>query len=103
MRCLNRKVLMGLAAVGLGVWLFAPNVLGAAPPLLLFVACPLSMVFMMRGMSRADSKCQTGRAPGAEERDVEIAHLRAEVDQLRAERVGDALPPAASQPRRATP
>lgn len=100
MKCLNRNVLMGVATVGLGVWLFAPNVLGAALPLLLFAACPLSMVFMMRRMSGTNSKCQTGRA---DERDAEIAHLRAEVDRLRVERVGDELPPAASHPRRATP
>lgn len=49
--CLNWKVLAGLAAVGVGLWVVAPNLIGAALPLLLVAACPLSMFFMMRGMS----------------------------------------------------
>ncbi|MHB8644474.1 MAG: DUF2933 domain-containing protein [Thermomicrobiales bacterium] len=48
--CLNWKVLAGLAIVGLGVWAVAPNLVGAAVPLLLIAACPLSMLLMMRGM-----------------------------------------------------
>lgn len=48
--CMNGKVVAGLAVVGLGVWVVAPNLIGAAAPLLLLAACPLSMVFMMRGM-----------------------------------------------------
>ena len=48
--CLNWKVLAGLAIVALGIWALAPNVFGAAGPVLLVLACPLSMVFMMRGM-----------------------------------------------------
>ncbi len=48
--CLNWKVIVGLVVVGLGVWAVAPNLIGAAVPLLLVAACPLSMFFMMRGM-----------------------------------------------------
>ena len=48
--CFNWKVVAGLAAVGVGVWAVAPNLLGAALPLLIIAACPLSMFFMMRGM-----------------------------------------------------
>ncbi len=48
--CPNRKVIAGLVAVGIGVWAVAPNLLGAAVPLLLVAACPLSMLFMMWGM-----------------------------------------------------
>lgn len=48
--CMNGKVLVGLGVVGLGVWAVAPNLVGAAAPLLLLAACPLSMVVMMRGM-----------------------------------------------------
>ena len=47
---LNWKVLAGLAIVALGIWALAPNVFGAAGPVLLALACPLSMVFMMQGM-----------------------------------------------------
>ncbi len=55
--CLNWKVLAGLAAVGLGIWLVAPNLIGPALPLLLLAACPLSMLLMMRGMQ--GSQCAT--------------------------------------------
>lgn len=48
--CMNWKVVAGLAVVGLGVWAVAPNLIGAAAPLLLLAACPLSMILMMRGM-----------------------------------------------------
>lgn len=48
--CLNWKVVGGLAVVGLAVWAFAPNLVAGATPLLLALACPLSMLFMMRGM-----------------------------------------------------
>lgn len=45
-------MLTGLGAVGLGVWLLAPQYVLSALPLLLVLACPLSMVVMavmMRG------------------------------------------------------
>ncbi len=48
--CINWKVVIGLGVVGLGVWAVAPNLIGAAVPLLLLAVCPLSMIFMMRGM-----------------------------------------------------
>jgi len=48
--CFNWKVVAGLATVGVGIWAVAPNLIGAALPLLLVAACPLSMFFMMRGM-----------------------------------------------------
>lgn len=48
--CFNWKVVAGLAAAGLGIWAVAPNLVGAALPLLLLAACPLSMFLMMRGM-----------------------------------------------------
>jgi hypothetical protein len=113
--CLNRKVLIGLAAVALGFFAFDPSLLDHAFPLLLFAICPLSMVFMMwgmrktggmQGMSGNGQSCgmssgsmgtmgmgQTGMdmgqpgvaRPGSVPED-EVARLRAEVDQLRAER-----------------
>lgn len=48
--CLNWKVIAGLVVVGLGVALVAPHALGAALPLLLLAACPLSMLLMMGAM-----------------------------------------------------
>jgi len=55
--CFNWKVIAGLAGVGLAVWVVAPNLVGAALPLLLVAACPLSMLLMGRGM--AGGQCST--------------------------------------------
>lgn len=48
--CLNWKVVGGLAAAGLGLFLAAPDVATAALPLLVLAACPLSMLLMMGAM-----------------------------------------------------
>jgi hypothetical protein len=48
--CLNPKVLAGLAVVGVGVLVFAPNLAASVLPLLVVLACPLSMLFMMHSM-----------------------------------------------------
>ncbi len=53
MRCLNRKVLAAVGVLALAVWLLAPNLVGAALPLLFLAVCPLSMVAMMWAMGRA--------------------------------------------------
>lgn len=97
MKCLNPKVLGGLALTGLAVFLVAPGAFSAVLPLLIVAACPLSMLFMMRAMS--GGQCSTrGSEAGQEPRndaavssttsaEGEIARLRAEVDQLKAEKV----------------
>ncbi len=63
--CLNWKVIAGLAAVGAGIFVFAPSLLAASLPLLLVAACPLSMLAMMWGMSRMGgmqgSNCSSGQ------------------------------------------
>ncbi len=51
--CLNGKVIVGLAVVGLGVWVAAPTLVGAAVPLLLTAICPLSMLVMALSMGRS--------------------------------------------------
>jgi hypothetical protein len=93
---MNRKVLAGLAAAGLALFLFAPSSLGRFAPLLVALACPLSMIFMMRSMSggrcdrtatgdEAEAARRRAQQPAAPTADVEVLRLRAEVDQLRAE------------------
>jgi hypothetical protein len=48
--CLDWKVVAGLAAIGMGIWIVAPKLVWAALPVLVALACPLSMLLMMRGM-----------------------------------------------------
>ena len=48
--CFNWKVLVGLGAVAVTLFAVAPGYALAALPLLLFAACPLSMVAMMFAM-----------------------------------------------------
>ncbi|MGH9185478.1 MAG: DUF2933 domain-containing protein [Acidimicrobiales bacterium] len=81
---LNRNVLIGLGAGAVALLLFAPKAVGvSALPLLLLLACPLSMVFMMRGMSRSKAATPDPVAPAGEP-DTEVARLRAERDRLEA-------------------
>ena len=82
MKCLNRNVLIGLGAVAVALFFFAPGARGALP-LLLVAACPISMVVMMFGMSKMGSSgksCATGQPDPQqtiELKDAEIARLEA--------------------------
>lgn len=53
--CLNWKVVVGLAIVEVIIGIIEPKLLLGAIPLLIVAACPLSMLFMMRGMHREQS------------------------------------------------
>jgi len=90
--CFNWKVAAGLTAAGVAVFAFAPSLIGAALPVLFIAACPLSMVVMMRALSRG-SRCDTASNGTDGESNTattpnEVARLQAEIDQLRAERSG---------------
>ncbi len=65
-RCFNWKVVAGLAVVGAGVGAVKPDLIGAALPLLLVAACPLSMLFMMRGMGGGQCASQPQRSGEAQ-------------------------------------
>ncbi len=103
--CLNRKVLFGIGAVALVLFAIDPSLLGHVFPLLLFAVCPLSMVFMMRGMRKTGGTSGNGQSCGmssgsmgtadmgqpgvartGSEHEDEVIRLRAELDQLRAAR-----------------
>jgi hypothetical protein len=56
--CLNWKVIAGLAAVGIGIYFVAPNLVAAALPILVLAICPLSMLLMMWGMQGGHSEDQ---------------------------------------------
>jgi len=48
--CLNKKVLIGLGVLAVGLVVLQPGWALAALPFLILAICPLSMIFMMRGM-----------------------------------------------------
>lgn len=99
MRCFNRNVLIGLAGAAAAIWILAPSAASAAIPLLVALACPLSMVVMMRAMGggqchRDEAEPRTRGAGTVGAAEAEIARLRSEVDQLRvqqAELTGEAV------------
>lgn len=75
-RCLDPRVLAGLAAVGVLVWITAPSLLGAVVPLLLVAACPLSMLamaWMMRGQMSGPSGDPSARLAALEREQQRIA------------------------------
>ncbi len=51
--CLNPKVLLGIGVVILLAYIFAPQ-LARYSWVLLFLACPLSMIFMMVAMNHGN-------------------------------------------------
>ncbi|HSH60683.1 MAG TPA: hypothetical protein VK988_13790 [Acidimicrobiales bacterium] len=59
MKCLNWKVIAALGAVGIGLYVLAPGLAGAALPLLVLAVCPLSMLLMMRAIG-LDGQLQAG-------------------------------------------
>lgn len=87
MKCLNWKVLAALAAVGLGVYALAPNLVAAATPLLVLALCPLSMLLMMRAMGSGSARSRETPSNGTDT-SGELAQLRAEVAELNRRQAG---------------
>jgi hypothetical protein len=65
--------------------LLAASGLAAALPFLLFLACPLAMVFMMKGMHGNGGKTQTDPKPRERMSLDELKHARDELN----EEIGD--------------
>lgn len=93
--CLNKKVIAGVAVAAVAVWLLAPNLIGAALPLLVLAVCPLSMIVMMKAMSGNNSKGEP-RSGSDTDVDAELARLRKEVADLRG--AGQAEAPTSAAP-----
>jgi len=98
--CLNPKVLIGLAAAGVGVLLLAPDLISRAFPWLLPLVCPLSMLVMMGSMAKMggtkdSAQTSTPNPAGAGailpdssvSRDARLAFLRAQSRVLEEQRV----------------
>ena len=91
--CLNWRVVAGLAVVGVIILVVAPQFIWAALPLLIVAACPLSMLFMMRGMAGGGSQppsqsslMQGDSLPaGGLTRDERLAELQTRLSNVQAE------------------
>jgi hypothetical protein len=86
-------VLIGLAGAGLVIWWARPDLIQAALPLLFVLACPLSMVLMMRAMNSGSERDAAGQqrsrvsSPSEHARDVKerLDRTRAEAAALERE------------------
>ncbi len=86
--CLNWKVLASLAAIGVGIYLFAPDLALAALPILLLAACPLSMLLMMWGMQHTQGQQIPQEPDSGLSREERIAQPRTQQAAL-AEQLGE--------------
>ena len=92
--CFEPRVLAGLLAVGVLVWVTAPSLLASVVPLLLIAACPLSMlamVWMMRGHFGGQSADPAGRLAELEREQQRIAN---DIARIRATLAAPPAPPA---------
>ncbi len=87
--CLNWRVLAGLAAVGVGIYVVAPELAGAAVPYLVLAICPVSMILMMWAMggSHAGGRRATRETAAGLAREEQIGRLEAQKAAL-ADRIG---------------
>ncbi len=87
--CADWRVITTLVALGAGLAVFAPNLIGAAIPLLLVAACPLSMLVMMRTMAGHPANPSPEPVPGSDDRPSQLrarlASTRLEQDRLERE------------------
>ncbi len=103
--CYDWRVITALAAVGIGVFFLAPNLVGAALPLLLVAACPPSMMAMMRGhQTSADPAAAANPDSRAERLRAALAASRRERRRLMRElEVLDAEPTVPLNARSSSP
>lgn len=86
--CLNWKVMAALAAVGAGLFVFAPSLAAAALPVLVLAICPLSMLLMMGAMnnmgndSQSGAACAMGGNQKPQSREEELVQLEAQQREL---------------------
>ncbi len=95
--CFDKRVWIGLGVLAAGLLIVDPRAGWVALPVLAGLACPLSMLLMIRVMRPGTGSVAADPAgePGTGvDRAAEIARLRREIRQLRAQ-AGDVTRPAA--------
>ncbi len=106
--CFDKRVWIGFGMLAAGLLLANPRLGWAALPVLAGLACPVSMLVMMRGMRR-DTGCAaaTGGEQAAGDRAAQIAPLREEIELLKGHAFGAApvaeVTPHATQREAADP
>ena len=100
--CFDKRVWIGLGLVAVALLIADPRAGWVALPVLVSLACPLSMLVMLGGMRRGaavpDVRGGGQAAAGATaDRAAEIARLRAEIGLLRT-RAGEAAPARGESP-----
>jgi hypothetical protein len=86
--CLNWKVIVGVAAAAVAIYLYAPGFALAALPFLVLAICPLSMIFMMGAMGNMNRDGEKSGAACAMSgnkrgnREEEFAKLKEQQRQL---------------------
>jgi hypothetical protein len=108
--CFDKRVWIGLGALAVGLLIADPRAGWVALPVLAGLACPLSILFMMRGMRRGTGVTAPG-APGGEraagsaaaDRATEIARLRSEIELLKGQAAATTLAGLKQAPERRGP
>lgn len=84
--CYDWRVIAAVAAVGIGILVFAPSIFAFAAPLLFLAICPLSMLLMMKMMgSQQHGEPGALPAPSADRAAVlraRLASTRVEQERL---------------------
>ena len=60
--CLNWRVIVGLAVVGVGLFVFAPKSVASSLPVLVALVCPISMLVMLFSMGRMKMQASNNEA-----------------------------------------
>lgn len=96
--CFDWRALTGLAVVGIGIWLVAPQLIAPAIPILVILICPLSILLMARMMGSSMQQPPPAISPA-----VRLAALEREQARLDAEiaRTLTELAPPPSRPEHA--
>jgi hypothetical protein len=85
--CFDKRIWIALGVLAAGLLIADPRAGWVALPVLAGLACPVSMLFMMRGMRRdtGSATAAPGGEPaaGAVNRAAEIARLRREIELLK--------------------